>query len=208
MTVSRLSLVTAPTVLALHLNEVKAHLRIEPTDNNEDALIMAYLRAAIDTIDGRDGWLGRALCTQTWDYALDSFPSSGRFNQYAAIMLPLPPLQSVTSVKYFDSDGNEQTWAASKYTVSGANDWGPARVVPAFGEVWPTIRDIPDAVVVRFVAGYTDTSTNTQNAVPVPISQALLLGTQAEYDQDPREQDLLRERSNDLLSKYQVWNFA
>ena len=205
--VSRLSRVTAPTVLPLHLNEVKARLHIEPTDNNEDADIMASLRSAVEDIDGRDGWLGRALCTQTWDYILDRFPGSARFNQYGSIFLPLPPMQSVTSISYTDTAGDNQTLAASKYKVSGANDSAPARIAPAFSESWPTTRDEPDAVTVRFVAGYTGT-TNTQNAIPVPIRNALLLSVQRDFDLDPREQDLLRERINSLLIKYQVWNFA
>ena len=210
--VSRLALVIAPTVLPLHLNVVKAHLYVEPTDNNQDATIMAYLRAALGQIDGRDGTLGRALCTQTWDYTLDNFPRSTRFNKYAAIELPLPPLQSVTSLKYFDSDGAEQTLDTSKYAVSGVGAWGPARVVPAFGEVWPSVRDIPDAVTVRFVAGYTGT-TNTQNAVPEPIRQALLLAVGHFYENRQEVQAGLTfaelpQGAKALLYPFQVHTFA
>lgn len=180
---SRLSLVTAPTELPLDINEVKAHLRIEPTENDEDALVMAYFRSAVAHIDGRDGWLGRALTTQTWDYFLDDFPPATRFNEFAAIRLPLPPLQSVTSVKYTDSDGTQQTWATTNYTVFGTGDSARARIAPVFGEVWPVTRYEPDAVVIRFVAGYSDTSSNTQNAVPEPIRNALLLLTAHFYEE-------------------------
>ena len=208
-----LTLVTAPMALALTLAEVKAHLRVEDTANDEDALIMSLTRAAHEHIDGRDGWLGRALLTQTWDLVLDRFPKNRtRARGYIgpgfaadAIRVPLPPLISVTSVKYIDSDGVLQTWAASKYTVDIKSQ--PGRITPAFGEVWPSTRGEINAVTVQFVAGYGA----DWNSVPTPIKHAMLLLVGHFYEH--REEVVvgittarLPVAVEALLGPYQVWD--
>jgi uncharacterized phiE125 gp8 family phage protein len=87
-----------------------------------------------------------ALVTQTLELVLDAFPTGG-------IELPMPPLQSVTSIKYIDDDGVEQTLGASLYSVD--TDTIPGLITPAYDEEWPTdVRDQVNAVRVRYVAGF------------------------------------------------------
>jgi uncharacterized phiE125 gp8 family phage protein len=88
-----------------------------------------------------------ALVTQTWELVLDGFPTGG-------IIVPMPPLQSVSSIKYIDGNGDEQTLDALLYSVD--DDSIPGLIVPAYGETWPTTRDEVNAVRVRFVAGFGD----------------------------------------------------
>ena len=90
--------------------EAKERLRI--TGDSFDADLASLLRAARQEIDGSSGWLGRALITQTWDLLPTSFPTAGW-----PIYIPLPPLQSVTSISYVDAAGATQTIAASEYRV-------------------------------------------------------------------------------------------
>lgn len=153
-----LTLVTAPTVEPVTLAEAKTHLRVDGTD--DDTLISALITAAREHVDGRDGWLGRALCTQTWDCHYDTFPDDG------LLYLPLAPVQSVTSVKYIDPDGVQQTFSSDNYALGADLDWSP-RVILGWDKSWPSIRAVPEAVTVRVVAGYA--------SVPRPICQALLL---------------------------------
>ena len=150
--------VTAPTIEPVTLQEVKDHLRVDGTD--DDALISALITAAREHVDGRDGWLGRALCTQTWDCHYDVFPDDG------LLYLPVAPVQSVTSVKYIDPDGVQQTFSSANYALGADLDWSP-RVILGWDKSWPSIRAVPEAVTVRVVAGYA--------SVPRPICQALLL---------------------------------
>ena len=150
--------VTAPTIEPVTLQEVKDHLRVDGTD--DDALISALITAAREHVDGRDGWLGRALCTQTWDCHYDVFPDDG------LLYLPLAPVQSVTSVKYVDPDGVQQTFSSANYALGADLDWSP-RVILGWDKSWPSVRAVPEAVTVRVVAGYA--------SVPRPICQALLL---------------------------------
>ena len=151
-------LVTGPTIEPVTLQEVKDHIRVDVAD--DDALISALITAAREHIDGRDGWLGRAINTQTWDCYFDCFPSSG------VIPLPIAPVQSITSIKYIDTDGAQQTLSSADYSLGADLNWSP-RVVLGWNKSWPSIRPVQDAVTVRVVAGY--------STVPRPICQALLL---------------------------------
>ena len=157
-----LALVTPPAETPVSLAEAKAHLRV--TSTAEDALVAALVAAATQHIEGRQGVLGRALVTQTWDARFDGFPRglAGR------IELPLPPLQSVTSVKYVNGAGDEITIDASTYVVDAQHPIG--RIRPAYNMFWPAPRPEEGSVRVRFVAGY-----GAAAAVPVPLKQAILL---------------------------------
>lgn len=191
-----LSLVTPPAVEPVTLTEAKAHLRRD--DTADDTLIATLITAARQNLDGRDGWLGRALVTQTWDLTIDgAFPDE--------IAVPLPPLQSVTSVTYVDTDGATQTLATDQYRV--LTDRAPAMIVPAHGVTWPSTRDQKAAVTVRFVAGYGDA-----DDVPAPIKAAMLLHIGTMYRD--RESVNIGNIVNDLptyaalLAPYRVWSFA
>lgn len=162
-----LKLITAPTVEPISLVEAKAHLRI--TESTYDDMIEMLIGAVRQSIDGKDGVLQRALVTQTWDLYLDCFPGH-------EIRIPLPPLQSITHVKYDDADGNEQTVASVDYTVDAVNE--PGWVIHDSASAWPTTFDGVNAVRIRFVAGYpptTDSPPDLTENVPLPIKQAMLL---------------------------------
>lgn len=58
----------------LTLADAKQHLRVDFED--DDGVIESYIAAAIQNIDGRDGWLGRALVEQTWELRLPDFGGS------------------------------------------------------------------------------------------------------------------------------------
>ena len=159
----RLVLVTPPALEPLSAADLKSRLNIgsEMSDEIADALI----KAARQMIDGRDGWLGRAFITQTWQGSLDGFPCS-------YIRIPLPPLQDVSVVRYVDSAGAQQELDSSDYQiVQGAAPY----IVPAFGRSWPATRCVADAVMIEFVAGYGD---NPED-VPEPIRSAIALQASA-----------------------------
>jgi len=139
-----LSLITPCAEEPITASEAKASpsLRVATaTDDTDIGVLIATARDMAETITRR------AFVTQTWEYVLDGFPTGG-------IVLPLPPLQSVTSIKYIDTNGTQQTLDALLYAVD--TDSEPGLVVPAYGESWPSTRDEVNAVRVRFVAGYGD----------------------------------------------------
>lgn len=162
-----LTRLVAPSVPPLTLAEVKKHLRVSSTD--QDDLITIYLKAATDYIDGEWGFLGRAIVTQTWLLTIDEFPA-------AEIKIPLPPLQSVTSIKYDDAAGVEQTVSAANYYVDTASE--PGWVVPLLNVSWPTPLDGINAVRIEFVAGYLPSSDSPPDLtanVPFNIKAGLML---------------------------------
>jgi len=131
-----------------------------PAINTTDDPLMGILIASARASAEQE--LRRPLITQTLDAYFDDFPTESPHE------ILLPPIQSVTSITYMDSDGATQTLAASGYTVDARSY--PARVVPAYGESWPSTRDQVNAVTVRFVAGYGPAS-----AVPQCVKSWMLI---------------------------------
>ena len=171
---STLNLFTSPAFEPVTTAEIWAHLRVNlsgsPAVPDDAALIAAYVAAARTHIDGRDGWLGRAICPQVWDMSIDAFPP-GR----GSIWLALPPVRSITSITYLDSDGASQTLATTVYQLGADKDLRP-RIDLKYGQSWPTTYDVPDAVTVRFAAGYSSgNSPDDASGVPFTIKAAIML---------------------------------
>ena len=172
-----LVLVTAPALEPVTLQEAKDDARVDGSD--DDALIDALIVMSREQVENTTH---RALITQTWDWAMDGFP---RWFE-----LPKPPLQSITSIKYIDDSGVEQTLAASSYRVDSASE--PGRITPAWGESWPSTRSVTGAVTVRFVAGY---GTNPSD---VPESLRLALRRVLNHNYEHREPVLVGTSQSEL----------
>ena len=175
MSRSGLVLVTAPSINPVTDAEVWNHLRLnlsgspEQPSAREKATADQVIAAVTSHLDGRDGILGRALMPQTWELQLDRFPSPEE------ILLPLSPVISITSIKYTDVDGVEQTFSASKYSLSLETNWRP-RVILGYDQSWPGTRSVQEAVRVRFQAGYASgNSPEDTTGMPSTLKQALLL---------------------------------
>lgn len=160
--------ITAPATTPVSLAEVKRHLNIDSASQDQNLDI--YIAAATANLDGRDGWLGRALTEQTWELRLDRFCTE--------IKIPLPPLKSVTSVKYTDTAGTTQTVTSTDYRVIGGG-FGPSIVTPVYGLYWPPHRCEAESVQIQFVCGYGASGVET---LPAPIKAALLLMVGAMYE--------------------------
>lgn len=96
---------------------------------------------------------------------MDAFPK--------VIRLPKAPLQSVTSILYYDQTDTQVTWATSNYSVDTKRE--PGRIVP---KVWfpdwrvfpvypPLSYRVSPKIEVLFVAGWT--------TVPALVKQGILL---------------------------------
>lgn len=186
-----LSLVTGPTTEPVTLAEVKAHLRVSIPD--DDGLIAGYVLAARRYAEG---YTRRAFNTQTWDYTIDYCWPWVKRDCYLTrqITLPLPPLQSVTSITYVDTDGNSQTLASDQYVVKTDDTSGV--IVPAYAVTWPDIRWQLSAATVRFVAGWTQ--------IPDEIRTAIMLHVEILHDRNPNDRELLEAARDALLDPYRV----
>lgn len=194
-----LDLVTAPAAEPITLAEAKAWIRQDSSD--DDTLVASLVTAIREQVEG---YLNRALVTQTWDLWMDAF---------CDVEIPRAPLQSVTSITYTDDAGASQTLASSVYDVYTYHD-APGQVRLAYSQSWPSTRVVKDAVKIRFVAGYADTSPIGAN-VPQPIKHGILV-TLAEYYEN-REISVVNNRAQitqlpghveRLLWPYRVMDFG
>lgn len=199
---------------------VYEHLRVptsgSPAAPTDASLIGGYRDAVQAELDGPSGWLGRCLITQTLQMQLDAFPRwCGADRQHrrrvpgadAPILLPCPPVQAVTSIAYVDADGASQTLDASKYTLIDNGAW-KSEIAPAYGQVWPTTRDVEAAVTVTWTAGYGDAAAD----VPEDIKSAGLLLVADLYENRSGQElgsGLTENRAvMRLLTKYRVQGFG
>ncbi|MBL6853133.1 MAG: phage head-tail connector protein [Alphaproteobacteria bacterium] len=158
-----LTLNTPPAAEPVTLAEAKLHLRVDTTD--DDTLITRLIAAT----RARAEWhTGRAFVTQGWTLHLDAWPLDG------VIELPLPPLQSVTSIVTTARDDTTTTLDPGLTIVDTAS--APARIALAENTAPPTNLRAINGIAVTFTAGYGDAST-----VPAPIKEAILDLTAAMY---------------------------
>lgn len=154
-------IVTAPVESPVSLEMVKAHLRIDHSD--EDMTLQIYVDAATEFLAGPHGILGKALVTQTWRQSYAVFTDPLLLPEFPA------PIQSIEGVGYYDTGNLTQTLDPAVYSFVSDIFLGPHIVLNA-GQAWPATYARSDAVGVRIIAGYGDPA-----SVPRPIVQAILL---------------------------------
>lgn len=147
----------APSVEPVDLADVKAHLRVDHTV--DDQLISGYISAAREQAEGI---LQRTLITSKWSATFEKFDSKGLPLRKADVI-------SVETVQYIDSNGATQTLAPTEYRLIKSR--APALLIPAFNKRFPNTRTDPEAVTVSYTAGYGATPAN----VPAPIKQWIML---------------------------------
>jgi uncharacterized phiE125 gp8 family phage protein len=150
------TLVTAPIIEPVDVTEARDHARYSQTNN--DAALGRFLIAARQAAED---YMARALLTQTWKLVLNDF--------YNEMYLPMAwPLQSVTTVKYYDLNATLQTLSSTVYDVDTSSR--PGRVTLAVNQTWPTLVSLRRAgrVEITYVAGYT-----AANLVPEKIKNGI-----------------------------------
>lgn len=136
----KLKLITAPTTAPAWLNDISDHLR----GVAEDDLLAAYRDTAVSWVEDVTGL---QMLTATYEGYLDKFETH--------IRIPRPPLQSITSITYFDANNTEQRLSTDDYYLDNAEKATPARVyIPEI----PTTYNRPNAVKITFVAGFGDSA--------------------------------------------------
>ena len=151
-------LITAPTKEPVTLEDIKEQLSIREGDELQDVNMMRRIKEARQWAEG---FLGRSLINQTWEMAFDTWPAEMRLRRM--------PVSSITSIKYIDETGVEQTVDSADYTLDTYAPFHAVRL--AYNTTWPTHQDIANAIKVRYVAGYGSEGTD----VPGPIREAILL---------------------------------
>jgi len=115
------------------------------------------------------------------------------------IILPGAPIISVTSVKYIDDAGIEQTVDSADYMLM---NWHvPSYIAPAYGKSFPAPRGGSGDITVTYKAGYASAA-----SVPAAIRQAILMMVRTWFDQ---REDVSNRTVNEMPmgSKYLLHHF-
>lgn len=134
------TIVTPSSILPVSLEELKLAMSI--TSDAKDNDLKLCLEAAITLVE-KTAWI--SLINRTMKVIFDQiFPDE--------ILLPCPPVVSVQSVKYYDTEGVLTTLASTEYMVDTIS--APGRIFPAFNKTFPSTANIQAAVQVEYTAGY------------------------------------------------------
>lgn len=154
--VSRPAVVTGPTAEPITLAEAKRQLFLAESDISQDAELLTRIQAA------REQWehdTDTVMLTQTLSVTAEMF--AGR-----KIELTGRPIQSITSIVYYDENDTLQTFSSSKYSFNA-----PEREIELkWNEVWPVTEIRWDAVKITYVAGNLSVA-----AIPAIAKQAMML---------------------------------
>lgn len=184
---------TAVATEPVSLAEAKLHLRVETAETAEDTLITGLITAAREAAEH---YTGRGFAPQTLEVVMDNFPTTS-----GGIELPLSPVATITSVKYTDNAGVEQTLSSTKYALSL---YGLARdLTLTYSSEWPDTQAIPNAVRIVQVCGYA--------TLPKAAKSALLLLIGHLYENRQAVSALKVEEipmgARALLDTIKIWSF-
>lgn len=134
----------------------KAHLKVEHSD--EDVLIEAMLRAAMDHIEAHTSQI---LTPRVMEMSWGAFPCLPEL-----ITIPRDPVTGIEALSYTDGDGEMVALTESDWRWSEA---APSNVLPAFRTPWPTAAAEPGSVRMQFVGGY------EEGLLPASLAHAVKL---------------------------------
>lgn len=173
------------------LAETKAHLRLDDSFVDDDTYIINLIVASRQWVEN---YIGRSLIVKTIDYQLTSFP-------LCSIKLAYGPVTSVTSIKYLDVNGDEQTLATTEYMLYWHNE--DALISLKYGKIWPLTLPQPNAITIKYVTGYA-----TPSDIPQAIKQAMFLVITDIYENRQAQFDVMMYENKavcSLLSGYNFW---
>lgn len=137
--------ITEPVVEPVSIGELKSHLRIDQSFNDDDLYLQSLASAArhhVETVSDR------TLVRCQWQMKLDAFPAWD-------IELPRPPITTGSiTVTYVPSDGVYSPVAFTNFRED--RDSTPAVIRPQWNGSWPTCRGAENDVTITYWAGYGD----------------------------------------------------
>lgn len=176
---------TPGTLAVITLAQAKKQLRIEDSFADENDLIQSYIDAAVVNCEN---FIGGHIIPGDLVLQLDKLENPVIFEAF--------PLKSITSVKYYDNDGTEQTLNASKYALTKQSE----KVFKLrFKEDLPTTEKRFDAVTITVACGFPG------DAIPKPIVQAIKLQLSDMYEIREDRKELMSTQAMSLLRPYKKY---
>lgn len=200
-----ISIVTPAATYPVTSAEAKLYAKIDTSA--DDTLIDIFIAAATSAAEE---YLRRALITQTLRLTLDmlanglndclgdgvyDLPVNALYGELPRVIrLPKEPVQSITSVKLYDTSNTESTYSSSNYFLDSDGN----RLVLNDTAVWDSNLRAQACCKITYVAGY-----GAASAVPAPIKAAILAHIQSMYDQ--RIVCDLPQVSKNLLDQFKIY---
>lgn len=144
------------TTLPVSVADMRDHLRVDHTSDDDyiEGLILSATRF-VEAETGRD------FTDATYDAYVPEFPGLD-----APIQLTKQPCSEVVHIKYYATDGTQQTWDSDNYHVMKPTNVA-AWIAPIYTTSYPASYTRPDAVNVKYVVSY--------SAVPKTLEHCLKL---------------------------------
>lgn len=178
-----LTVTSAPAAEPISLTEAKAYLKVDSSADND--FITGLIQAAREEVET---YTSKRLVTQTIAEYFENFP------RYPWFTLAASPVQSITSIQYYDTDNVLQTMSSGDYILDGTST--PARICLNIDATWPATASRLKAVTVTYVAGY-----GAASAVPLRIKEAMYLMIADWYDNRTDPVRSLPQASQRILDK-------
>jgi len=181
---------STPTTEPVRVDELQEFGRID--DDAAGEVLEAFIVAARQQVEAM---LNRALINRTVVAYFDDWPENVNGEQ-PYMYLPVAPVGTVLSVKYYDDDNTLQTLDSAEYNVDTVGE--PGRVRLASGATWPTIKDRTNAIEITYTAGYGTAATDVPQAIRIAIMAAALdvfehrdMNIEARINENPAVRNLL-----------------
>ena len=139
---------TNPAALAVSLNEVKDHLRIERDDTDFDEDLTSLIYAATAYVESETH---QTVMETTYEATFECFPEG-------PMKIPGWPMNSIGSVTYLDELGNEEVVDEFQSDLTQS----PVLIAPLAETMWPKTQEgALRPIKVVFSAGYGTTDLET-----------------------------------------------
>lgn len=186
--------VTPPAESCVSLDEAKAHLRVDHSDDDE--LIQALIDGAQAGFESSDvGNLNRPVAKQVIAVKVDCFRTGHPYRIYGPVDEGTEESPATFVITYRDSAGDELSFVETSYEVRDADTLNPM-VYLTSGNSWPT----GDDARITYTAGYEPDDPRIQN-----FKMAVKLQVQLNYD-GPDDPQRFKDVINSLLSTYRIFS--
>ena len=141
------SLVTPPAGLPVTLAQVKAHLRIDTSD--DDDYLGGLMALAVAHVEQAAGVF---LLTQTWRVYRDCLPTGGM------VEMPVRPVSQIDAVTVYNADGEPSVIAASDYQLDAVSEIPRLRLATR-----PSPGRAMNGIEIDCICGFGDTGADVPN---------------------------------------------
>lgn len=152
-----------PSSEPVTLAEARDQCEIAASDSVHDTKLTRYIASAREQVEHDTGY---AMMTQTYKLVMSEFPDDDW------IQLPVRPVQSITSITYYDDTDTQQTLAATVYGL----DTGRRSIYLKNDQEWPTVNLQNNGIEITFVAGY-----GGADNIPATLKQMVLLSVAQQF---------------------------